>query len=436
MRCMVQDLVDSIGIAAVIFVILICPLLLFVHTLGSRWRGVGWASAWLGLSFIPILLVVMLLARTASDWVELSANILCIPLTGVAGLLCRGASSRAAKALRLQRWFIVGALVALSSILVDRYDPFAVLAIPYAAAYCNLLSLVMLALGCGLRIVARPIVRRGRARGLIRAKRRLRRLMPALYAVGCAAALLFTLGMSAREHARFEHERQALPQRIQQAGSAGIYEFLAPSRELSAEELTELKRLLTGLERTAVRVPHHPRKDPLFYMTFFSPTGEKSWHSAPLMLCDISPAGAEPQALYTLPPADLEQLRTYLHELRKPHIQEATSGYFTAPGIEHKFSDSDLAELKSIFAHVEWDEYGEHILTEQEPGVLHFSGGTGTQAYTGILLEHISSTDSGQNTPYRLPESDYQKLLNCVRRVTDGGFSTETAPGVPHPMQP
>ena len=133
MRCMAQDLVDSIGIAAVIFVILICPLLLFAHTLGSRWRGVGWASAWLGLSFIPILLVVMLLARTASHWVELSAIILCIPLTGVAGLLCRGASSRAAKALRLQRWFIVGALVALGGILVDRCDEF-VLVMPSAAA--------------------------------------------------------------------------------------------------------------------------------------------------------------------------------------------------------------------------------------------------------------------------------------------------------------
>ena len=289
-------------ITELVYVVLICPALLFAQALISsgRTREMVRSSALLVCGIIPVSGAVLALPFLWAD--NIKPALIILPLLALApGLISLRRPSRLMRAVRLQRVFVAIVFIGAcfrAYISKDFWDALGAIILLTCA---NITTLAALLLACGLRrLIMRQALRERKIRALAALRRWAPKIMPALYLIGIVAAYALAVLCENRENESEENERNMLGETIRQAPKGEIYGIC--HKELNAEELARLKKLLIGLQRDSSAPYIQPGKKTS--LSFSTPTGEPNTHIChSLPLAHLSPAGSGQHTPYTLPEA-------------------------------------------------------------------------------------------------------------------------------------
>lgn len=193
---------ELIFASLLIYYIPVCPALFTMHASACKGRAgeMCRVGVYLVGFILPIMVAIECFSRLWHSYLIFAAGVLLmVALPAFAGI--RRASARM-RAVQLQRLCMV--LPALCLLprglrILEEAEPWnwAVVAMPfYAVVLANLATLVGLPIAWGVRVwVVRRLVRRGHARAVVAAQRRLRRLMPYLYALGILLSVGLAIGL-------------------------------------------------------------------------------------------------------------------------------------------------------------------------------------------------------------------------------------------------
>ena len=438
----------ELAVAAGVYVVLCCPVLLFVHALlcKGRKKDTAWLAATMPWSAVPLnyfLLLIaynMVVSDTFWDYIKsvdppyglhvstlVTAGILTL-MALLPGLpLWRGASSLM-KAVRLQRYFIAAAMLAglafSGTHLGGDSSLYAILA---GLTGLQVFTALALLLACALRPrLVRLAPRRVAALRRKLSAGRIRLVMAALYAL---VALVVWQGTQAahqaeqraREDER-EHVTRNIGQYLQLATSGRIgYAFIYT---LPEQHVSQIKRRLAGIRRNPQGTPPNAASCYAGMVSFSFHVPLRYQQTIRLSLAHISPARSGDANVYTLPDEDYDALLALLRPLVASTISSTHGVSIRYPGKTKVLSPDEIREFKELCAELEWNAPAELVTHSYDAAVgsfeheLAFSYEIPAQFSHTIAWRDISPAGSGKNTPYTLPEPQYRRLYEWAQQLT------------------
>ena len=445
---MIVEAIRSVGVhkelfsAAGVYVGWLCPALLFVHALLCKGKKseIPWLAVTMPWCIVPInyilsVVVFIIFDESMRDYIRavdppygehvqtLVAAAVFTAMALLPGLpLWRGASSLM-KAVRLQRYYIAAAMMVgliFGGWHAGGDSP--MYEILWWQTQLQVLTVLALLLACALR----PMLARVSPRRVARLRRkwsagRIWGIMAALYALVAVGAWQVALHERRAEQNARQHLKQNMGQYLQSATSCSIgYAFIY---HLSARELLQVRQHLASLRWNPQGAPPEGYFAAKVNFGFDLPQ-PRLGGGVGLSLAHISPARSGDANVYTLPDADYDALLATLRPMVAESIRTTGEIKICRPGKNKKLSAAEMTEFKSLCAGLEWHAAAEFISHSYDAAVGSFEH---ELAFVHMVRPHlphtiywrdISPAGSGKNTPYTLPEAQYHRLYEWVRRVT------------------